>query len=88
MRDRRVYVLITTDGVIIKRVLNRLKDKTNPILVCQSDNKKWILPGYHNQAHADPGDLGDGRLHEQAARVCHRYLGAAEQHGDTDRFDE
>jgi transcriptional regulator with XRE-family HTH domain len=39
MRDRRVYVLITTDGIIIKRVINRLKDKTNPILVCQSDNK-------------------------------------------------
>jgi len=39
IRDNRVYVVISTEGVVVKRLLNRLKDKENPILVCNSDNK-------------------------------------------------
>lgn len=45
IKDRRVYVVISTEGVCVKRVLNRLKDKEHPVLICQSDNK--------NGQHAD-----------------------------------
>lgn len=39
MRDNRVYVIVCPDGVIVKRCLNRLREKENPVLVCNSDNK-------------------------------------------------
>jgi transcriptional regulator with XRE-family HTH domain len=38
MRDNRVYVVVCESGVIVKRCLNRLKEK-EPVLVCNSDNK-------------------------------------------------
>jgi len=44
LKDRRVYVVISTDGVCVKRCINRLKDKENPILICQSDNKNGQHP--------------------------------------------
>ncbi|MBA4056648.1 MAG: hypothetical protein C0490_18180 [Marivirga sp.] len=39
VRDNRVYVVISTEGVCVKRCLNRLKDKENPVLILNSDNK-------------------------------------------------
>jgi transcriptional regulator with XRE-family HTH domain len=39
IRDNRVYVVISIEGVVVKRCINRLKDKDNPILICNSDNK-------------------------------------------------
>ncbi|HMG90750.1 MAG TPA: S24 family peptidase [Chryseolinea sp.] len=44
LKDRRVYVVISTEGVAVKRCINRLKDKDNPILICQSDNKNGQHP--------------------------------------------
>jgi transcriptional regulator with XRE-family HTH domain len=44
LKDRRVYVVISTEGVCVKRCINRLKDKDNPLLVCQSDNKNGQHP--------------------------------------------
>lgn len=44
MRDNRVYVVVSTDGVVVKRCLNRLKEKENPVLVCKSDNKNGQHP--------------------------------------------
>lgn len=44
IRDNRVYVIISKEGVIVKRCLNRLKEKENPILVCKSDNLNGQYP--------------------------------------------
>lgn len=44
LKDRRVYVVISTEGVAVKRCINKLKDKDNPMLVCQSDNKNGQHP--------------------------------------------
>ncbi len=44
MRDNRVYVVISREGVVVKRCLNRLKEMENPILVCKSDNKNGQYP--------------------------------------------
>jgi phage repressor protein C with HTH and peptisase S24 domain len=44
MRDNRVYVIVSTEGVIVKRCLNRLKEKENAVLVCKSDNKNGQYP--------------------------------------------
>lgn len=44
MRDNRVYVVVSKDGVVVKRCLNRLKEKENPVLVCKSDNKNGQHP--------------------------------------------
>lgn len=38
VKDGRVYVVITTEGVLIKRVINRLQS-TDKVLVLNSDNK-------------------------------------------------
>lgn len=46
LKDNRVYVIVTPDGVAIKRVLNRLKDKDSPCLVLMSDNKNGEYPNY------------------------------------------
>lgn len=46
MKDNRVYVVISTEGTAIKRVLNRLRDKENPCLVMTSDNKNGQHPSY------------------------------------------
>ncbi len=43
LRDNRVYVIVSTEGLIIKRIINRL---TSPdkVLVCNSDNKSGEYP--------------------------------------------
>lgn len=46
LRDNRVYVVVSTEGIAIKRVLNRLKDKESPCLVMMSDNKNGEHPNY------------------------------------------
>jgi phage repressor protein C with HTH and peptisase S24 domain len=51
MRDNRVYVIISTEGVIVKRCLNRLRDKENAVLVCNSDNKNGNHPPIILHAH-------------------------------------
>ncbi len=53
IKDRRVYVVISTDGVCVKRCINRLKDPQNPILVCQSDNKN----GQHKDIIVRPHEI-------------------------------
>jgi len=44
LRDNRVYVVISTDGVCVKRCINRLKEKENPVLILKSDNKNGSYP--------------------------------------------
>lgn len=39
LRDNRIYVVISTEGINVKRCLNRLTEKENPVLVLKSDNK-------------------------------------------------
>jgi len=51
IRDNRVYVIVSTDGIFVKRCLNRLKDQNNPILVCNSDNKNGQHPARILHAH-------------------------------------
>lgn len=51
MKDRRVYVLVTTEGVSVKRCINRLKETENPVLVCQSDNKNGQHPDFIVRPH-------------------------------------
>lgn len=43
VRDGRVYVLVTTEGVLVKRVINRLKTD-DKVLVANSDNKSGEYP--------------------------------------------
>jgi phage repressor protein C with HTH and peptisase S24 domain len=53
MRDNRVYVVVSKDGVVVKRCLNRLKEKDNPVLVCKSDNKN----GQHKDIIIRPPEI-------------------------------
>lgn len=46
LRDNRVYVIVSTEGIAIKRVINRLRDKESPCLVLMSDNKNGEHPNY------------------------------------------
>lgn len=46
LHDNRVYVVVSTEGVSIKRVFNRLKDKESPSLLMTSDNKNGNYPNY------------------------------------------
>lgn len=43
LKDNRVYIVVTTDGVLIKRVINRLTSDEK-ILVLTSDNKNGQYP--------------------------------------------
>lgn len=47
IRDNYVYVIVTNESVLIKRVINRLKDRES--LVLKSDNPEYS----HIQIHAD-----------------------------------
>lgn len=40
IRDRRVYIIVTKEGVVLKRVLNRLKDDGVLILISDNENKR------------------------------------------------
>jgi transcriptional regulator with XRE-family HTH domain len=40
IRDRRVYILVTKDGVVLKRVINRIKEENKLVLISDNDNKK------------------------------------------------
>jgi hypothetical protein len=44
LKDNRVYVVVSTEGVLVKRVLNRLKRESDPVLVLNSDNKNGDFP--------------------------------------------
>ena len=81
IRDGRVYVLVTrTDGIIIKRVINRFKEG---ILVCKSDNNHrgehppiilnihdvlevWYVEGNFTRNLAPPGEIYDRMLQLEA----------------------
>jgi transcriptional regulator with XRE-family HTH domain len=52
MRDNRVYVVVSKEGVVVKRCLNRLKEK-EPVLVCKSDNKN----GQHRDIIIRPHEI-------------------------------
>lgn len=43
LRDNRVYVIVATDGVVVKRVLNRLTT-SDKALILKSDNKNGQYP--------------------------------------------
>ncbi len=43
MKDNMVYVIVSTDGIVIKRVINRLST-TDKMLVLKSDNKNGDYP--------------------------------------------
>lgn len=53
MRDNRVYVVISSEGVVVKRCLNRLLEKDNPVLICKSDNKN----GQHKDIIIRPHEI-------------------------------
>jgi len=41
IRDRRIYIVVTkTDGIVLKRVLNRIKEDNKLILISDNDNKR------------------------------------------------
>lgn len=40
IRDRRVYILVTKDGIVLKRVINRIKEENKLILMSDNDNKR------------------------------------------------
>jgi transcriptional regulator with XRE-family HTH domain len=41
IRDRRVYIVVTkTEGIVLKRVLNRIKEDNKLILISDNDNKR------------------------------------------------
>lgn len=46
MKDNLVYVVVSTEGVAIKRVINRLKNMEDPMLIMTSDNKGGDHPTY------------------------------------------
>ncbi len=43
IRDGRVYVVVTEDGLLLKRCINRL-DSDTPRLICKSDNRSGDYP--------------------------------------------
>jgi transcriptional regulator with XRE-family HTH domain len=43
IRDSRVYVVVSSEGVLIKRCINRLNTE-NRVLICNSDNKNGEYP--------------------------------------------
>ncbi len=43
IRDGRVYVIVTPDGMLLKRCINRLDGET-PRLICKSDNRSGDYP--------------------------------------------
>jgi transcriptional regulator with XRE-family HTH domain len=44
LKDNRVYVVVSTEGVLVKRCLNRLKGDVDRVLICNSDNKNGDYP--------------------------------------------
>ncbi len=77
IRDGRVYVIISqSEGIVVKRVINRLGTKNRPHIICQSDNEAvkpfWLLPDeiaevwrFEARLSFDlqpPSDLTDERL--------------------------
>ncbi|MEB0299588.1 LexA family transcriptional regulator [Mucilaginibacter sp. 5C4] len=40
IRDRRIYILVTKEGIVLKRVLNRIADDNKLILLSDNDNKR------------------------------------------------
>lgn len=50
MKDNMVYVIVSTDGIVIKRVINRLST-TDKMLVLKSDNKNGDYPNVILQAN-------------------------------------
>jgi phage repressor protein C with HTH and peptisase S24 domain len=57
MKDNRVYVVVGSEGIAIKRVINRLKakDKNEACLVMMSDNKN----GQHDTYTLRPGQISE-----------------------------
>ncbi|MFN7610326.1 MAG: XRE family transcriptional regulator [bacterium] len=45
VRDNRVYVVVSKEGIVIKRLINRLRNE-NPVIVCKSDNKGGAYPDF------------------------------------------
>lgn len=45
VRDNRVYVVVSKEGIVIKRLINRLRSD-NPVIVCKSDNKSGAYPDF------------------------------------------
>lgn len=43
IRDARVYVIVSDQGIIVKRCINRLQTESE-VLICQSDNKSGEYP--------------------------------------------
>lgn len=51
MKDNRIYVVVSTEGINTKRCLNRLKEVENPLLVMKSDNTSGPYPDIILRAH-------------------------------------
>jgi len=84
IRDRRIYIVVTkTEGIVIKRVLNRTSDTGKLILISDNQNKReypniildqsdvlelWYLRGGLIFEFPEPGELY-GRFNELEAKV-------------------
>lgn len=84
IRDRRIYIVVTkTEGIVIKRVLNRVSDTGKLILISDNQNKReypniildqsdvvelWYLRGGLIFEFPEPGELY-GRFNELEAKV-------------------
>ena len=84
IRDRRIYIVVTkTEGIVIKRVLNRVNDTGKLILISDNQNKReypniildqsdvvelWYLRGGLIFEFPEPGELY-GRFNELEAKV-------------------
>ncbi|WP_186462326.1 S24 family peptidase [Pedobacter suwonensis] len=84
IRDRRIYILVTkTDGIVIKRVLNKVKETGNLILISDNPNKNdyytypleasniieaWYLRGAFIFNFQEPGELYN-RFNDLEAKV-------------------
>ncbi len=83
IRDNRIYVLVTNEGVIVKRVLNRIEKYGD--LYCKSDNRKeypsyslppenikeiWECKMLLSYEFLDPADIYD-RVSDLEAEIMH-----------------
>lgn len=83
IKDNRIYVIVTADGVVVKRVLNRIEKYGN--IYCKSDNRKeypsypvepsqikeiWECKMLLSYDFLDPAEIYD-RVSDLEAKVLH-----------------
>lgn len=87
IRDRRIYIIITDGGIVIKRVVNRLNSDNRLILISDNANKVeypnshvtaeqikevWYLRGALQFTFTEPSEI-HGRINELEGKVSILY---------------